>query len=276
MRNILKGIPGAEGPCVTRDGRVFMVGPSEGRVIEVLSDGTGVDIANTGGAPTGLQVDQENDLWIADSQLGILRMSLDGRIYLEVTQFNGEKIRGCNDCYFDSRGNLYFSAPVGSDASTPVGEVFCRLHSGEVLRLDDGYAFSNGLAVTIDDRTLIVAETFTRNLYAYDLVEPGVARNKRLWATLPEGGLGPDGMDFDHEGRLLVAYFGGGSIEVFLPDGSWSHRIEVPARDVTNVHFSGPGSSTLLITEMSNGGLWESEYSGCGQMQYGWREKHIT
>lgn len=270
MKNLITGIKGAEGPCVSRDGRVFMVGPDEGRVIEVFEAGRSRDIANTGGVPAGLQFDRNNDLWCADMKLGILRISLDGHVVPEVTEFENAPIRGCNDCYFDNAGHLYFTAPAGSNAANPVGEVYCRLAGGEVLRLDKGYAFSNGLAVTADDKTLIVAETETRRLYAYDIAEPGMVNNKRLWATLHESRGGPDGMDFDEAGNLLVAHYRGSAVEVFDCQGAWLGKIEVPAEEVTNVHFRGPGSNTLLITEMSDGGLWECEYSIAGQVQYGW------
>src|SRR5688500_9872189 len=98
---LIQGIDGAEGPCVSRDGRLFMVGPGEGRVLEVLPDGVARDLANTGGIPAGLQIDRNNDLWLADMKLGILRIGMDGAIYPEVTTFEDAPIRGCNDCYFD-------------------------------------------------------------------------------------------------------------------------------------------------------------------------------
>jgi len=267
---LIQGIDGAEGPCVTRDGRLFMVGPPAGRIIEVLPDGQARDLANTGGIPAGLQIDRNNDLWLADMKLGIFRIGMDGTIYPEVTTFENAPIRGCNDCYFDSLGNLYFSAPAGSSGDNPVGEVYCRLTDGTVHRLDDGYAFSNGLVVTADDKTLIVAETFTKRLYAYDIIEPGHVGNKRLWGTLPgERYGGPDGMDFDAEGRLLAAHFGSGAVEVFNADGTHARSIAMPREQVTNVHFLGPDSTIIVVTEMSSGGLWQHEYGTRGQLQYG-------
>jgi len=267
---LIQGIDGAEGPCVSRDGRLFMVGPSEGRIIEVLPDGDSFDLANTGGIPAGLQIDRNNDLWLADMKLGIFRIGMDGMIYPEVTSFEDEPIRGCNDCYFDSAGNLYWTAPAGSSGDKPIGEVYCRLTDGTVRRLDSGYAFSNGLAVTADDKTLIVAETFTKRLYAFDIVEPGVVTNKRIWAVLPgdkQGG--PDGIDFDASGRLLATHFGSSAIEIFEPDGTHARSIELPFEQVTNVHWTGPDSTTIIITEMSNGGLWQYEYGERGQLQFG-------
>lgn len=266
---IIDGISGAEGPVFDLNGRMFMVEPNRGRVLEITSDGVAREHAHTGAVPAGLQVDRNNDLWCADMKRGILRISSEGKVFDEVTAFEGKPIRGCNDCYFDSRGNLYFTAPAGSDETTPVGQVFCRLADGDVLELARDFRFSNGLAVNSDDSQLIVAETYTRLLWQFDLSEPGRASSRKVFGELPAGDtLGPDGMDFDIDGRLLVANFGGGSIDVFDANGTLLERVHTPFAKVTNVHFAGPQSTTLLITECTNHALWKTSWRTTGQLQY--------
>lgn len=269
---IVKDIPGAEGPCIDHDGRIFMVGPNQGRVLEVSRDGATRDLVKYDGIPAGLQLDRNNDLWIADMKRGVLRVNHDGKLFEEAVTFDGKPIRGCNDCSFDSKGNLYVTAPAGSGANKPVGELFCRLAGGKLVKLDDGFQFCNGLAVSGDDRTLIVAETETKKLWAYDIAEPGVARNKRHWGTLPgdyKGG--PDGIDFDAEGHLLATSWGGGAIEIFDPQGNHIGKIETPFKRVSNVHFLGPGSKEVIITEHDTHGLWKTTHWCAGQKQYGWK-----
>jgi len=269
---VARGLAGAEGPLTTRDGRMFVVVPSKSRIVEVMRDGSTRDlVVYEGGLPAGLQLDRNGDIWVADMKMGILRVTADGKLSEEVTLFQNERIRGCNDNYFDSQGNLYFTAPAGSHMQNAVGELFVRMANGTVIRLDDGFQFSNGLAVTADDKTLIVAETFTKRLYAYDISTPGVASDKRHWATLPgEHRGGPDGMDFDCEGNLLVANWGGGAVEVFNPAGQHVDRIELPFNKPSNVHFFKPGSNELLITEHDEHALWRTTWKHEGQMQYGW------
>lgn len=265
-------IAGAEGPCVSRDGRIFMVSPNEGRIIEVLGQERTRDLANTGGVPAGLQLDRNGSFWVADMKLGILRVTMDGMVRDGVREFEGKPIRGCNDLAFDSLGNLYFSAPAGSSLDNPCGEMFCRMANGDVRRLDGGFAFCNGTAVSADDRLLLVAETFTKRLWAYDLVEPGTVGAKRLWSTLTgKHRGGPDGMDFDASGCLVVANWGGGVLEVFRPDGTPSRHLRMPFAKPSNVHFEGPGSRNLLITEHDTHGLWRLDYGAPGQTQYGWQ-----
>ncbi len=58
-----------------------------------------------------------------------------------------------------------------------------------MIKVDSGYQFSNGIAVQhMDDgrpKTLIVAETPTKTLWAYDITGPGLVQNKRVWGKLP-------------------------------------------------------------------------------------------
>lgn len=266
---IIEGVSGAEGPVVDLAGRIFMVEPNRGRIVEVSREGTLREHAVTGGIPAGLQVDRQNNLWCADMKRGVLRVEPDGTIHHEVSSYQGQPIRGCNDCYFDSAGNLYFTAPAGSDENNPVGQLFCRLCDGTVRELDNELRFCNGLAVSADDSKLVVAETCTKQLLIYDLPEPGRATKRRKLADLPaENSFGPDGMDFDIDGRLLVANFGGSSIDVFDIGGKLLERVMTPFAKVTNVHFQGPMSRTLLVTECTTHGLWTTTWRTTGQLQY--------
>jgi len=266
---IAEGLPGAEGTVFDLQGRFFMVVPDRGLVVQVSEEGQVTTWADTGGIPAGLQCDRENCLWVADMKLGILRLSPQGAMTPIVTQFGGAPIRGCNDLYFDSQGNLYFTAPAGSSAENPVGEIFCRRDNGEVVRLDDGFQFCNGIAVTADDRQLIVAETRTKSLWAYDIKRTGVVANRRLWAKLPgEHDGGPDGIDFDEAGNLLATNIGAGAIEVFAPDGSWLQRIETPFARPSNLHFGGPDGCWVYVTEHTNNALWKFHWVRRGQPQY--------
>lgn len=270
---LVRDIPGAEGPCVDLQGRIFMVGPNQGRILQVLPDGSTRDVAKYDGIPAGLQLDRNGDIWCADMKRGITKVTLDGKLTYEVTEFEGQPIRGCNDCIFDTQGNLYFTAPAGSGEGKPFGELFCRLTSGEVKRLDIGYQFCNGLAVNADDSVLVIAETFSKKLWAFDIVSPGVVTNKRVFATLPDAGskVGGDGMDFDEQGNLLATHWGGGVIEIYDPNGRHIGVIKPPVGKTSNVHFMGPGSGDILITEHETNGLWKTTHFCAGQRQYGWK-----
>ncbi len=268
LEQIVIGIPGAEGPVLDRLGRLFMVCPRMGQILRIENRTASVH-AQTGGNPAGLAIDRENHLWVADMKLGILRVTPDGQMQPILTEFDNAPLRGCNDLCFDARGNLYFTAPAGSSAENPIGEVFFRSTDGEVGQIDRNYAFSNGIAVDAAGKALIVAETMTRKLWRYSLDAPGVTRDRTHFATMPgEHPLGADGLDFDARGFLLAANWGEQSIDAFDADGILRERLMLPFRP-SNLHFGGIDRRDLYITEHTTNGLWKTTWPAGGQAEWG-------
>ena len=70
-------------------------------------------------------------------------------------------------------------------------------------KVADGVAFPNGMAITGDNATLIVAESYANRLTAFDIAPDGGLSNRRVWAAL-EGGY-PDGICLDAEGAVWYA-----------------------------------------------------------------------
>jgi sugar lactone lactonase YvrE len=73
---------------------------------------------------------------------------------------------------------------------------------GTARQVSDGLAFPNGMAVTGDNQTLIVGESYAKRLTAYDIADDGSLTNRRVWAELGDGG--PDGICIDAEGAVWL------------------------------------------------------------------------
>jgi len=71
---------------------------------------------------------------------------------------------------------------------------------GAVRKVAEDIAFPNGMVVTADNSTLVVAESFARRLTAFDVAADGSLSNRRVWAELP--GAFPDGITLDAEGAV--------------------------------------------------------------------------
>ena len=71
---------------------------------------------------------------------------------------------------------------------------------GSARQVADGVAFPNGMAVTPDNSTLIVAESYGRKLTAFDIAADGGLSNRRVWADLGDGV--PDGICLDAENAV--------------------------------------------------------------------------
>jgi sugar lactone lactonase YvrE len=107
-----------------------------------------------------------------------------------------------NDIVVDGRGNAYignigFDFPGGEFAP---GILALVTPDGSARQVADDVAFPNGIVVTPDNSTLILAESYGNKLTAFDIAADGGLSNQRVWADLDSGV--PDGICLDAEGAV--------------------------------------------------------------------------
>jgi sugar lactone lactonase YvrE len=108
-----------------------------------------------------------------------------------------------NEIVVDGRGNAYidgggFDLLAGEEFAP--GVIVLVTPDGSARQVADGIAFGNGMAVTPDTSTLIVAESYANRLTAFDIADGGGLSNRRVWADL--GGGFPDGICLDTENAV--------------------------------------------------------------------------
>jgi sugar lactone lactonase YvrE len=147
--------------------------------------------------------------WLADGRLLIvlasdrllLRREHDGSLVTH-TDLSSLSEHPWNDIVVDGRGNAYignigFDFPAGEFAP---GILALVTPDGSARQVADGVAFPNGIVVTPDNSTLIVAESYANSLTAFDIAADGSLSNRRVWADLDNGV--PDGICLDAEGAI--------------------------------------------------------------------------
>src|SRR6059036_1825477 len=111
-----------------------------------------------------------------------------------------------NELVVDGRGNAYVNGGgfdlMAGEAFAP-GVVALATPDGSARQVADGIAFPNGMLVTPDDSTLIVAESYAKRLTAFDIASDGSLSNRRVWGDL-EGGV-PDGICIDADNAVWYA-----------------------------------------------------------------------
>jgi sugar lactone lactonase YvrE len=133
-----------------------------------------------------------------------LRLEPDGSLVAHVDLSELSEY-GWNEIVVDGRGNTYANNIcfdfMGGGEFAP-GIVALVTPDGSVRQVADGLAFPNGMAVTPDNSTLIVAESYAGRLSAFDIDDGGGLSNRRVWAELGQGG---DGICLDAEGAVWTA-----------------------------------------------------------------------
>ena len=107
-------------------------------------------------------------------------------------------------CVVDGRGNVYVNGG-GFDrpGQKTAGIIALITPDGSVRQVADGLNFPNGMAVTPDNSTLIIAESQSHKLTAFAIAADGSLSNRRVWADLGDGV--PDGICLDADKAVWYA-----------------------------------------------------------------------
>lgn len=204
---------GAEDVLVGPDGRLF-TGVDDGRVIAVTPDGRATwVVSDTEGRPLGLEWHPDGWLVVCDAHRGLLRLDPDsGRVEELVTEYDGVPLRCCNNAAVADDGTIYFSdssqrfgieywrADLLEHSAT--GRLFRRAPQGRVDLLASDLAFSNGVALTADRRSVVIAETAAYRLRRYHLSGPSAGQLE----DFADGLTGfPDNVSTGTDGLVWVA-----------------------------------------------------------------------
>ncbi|MEZ5594775.1 MAG: SMP-30/gluconolactonase/LRE family protein [Pseudomonadales bacterium] len=158
--------------------------------------------------PNGLGFRRDGSVVFSDA-LHLRMKRWDGAVAHDLADLDGIAVFCLSDALVDAHDRVYVS-DIGynfwNPAIQPVDTcVIARIDpDGAVTRVADGLQFPNGLVITPDGRTLIIAETNDCRLTAFDIARDGSLSNRRVFAQLPEG-TRPDGICLDAEGAVWVA-----------------------------------------------------------------------
>lgn len=123
----------------------------------------------------------------------LMRRERDGSL-VRHADLHGLSENGWNEIVVDGRGNAYINGGPGIVLLTP---------SGSVRQVATNFAFPNGMAITRDNSTLIIAESHGKRLTAFDIDADGTLLNRRVWADLHDGV--PDGICIDADNAVWYA-----------------------------------------------------------------------
>ncbi|HEY1840130.1 MAG TPA: SMP-30/gluconolactonase/LRE family protein [Mycobacterium sp.] len=204
MTVLMEGISFGESPRWHR-GRLWFSDWGAHQVIALDPEGGHEVVVSVPSFPMCIDFLPDGRLLVVDSaQRRLLRREPDGSI---VTHADLAPIsqKPWNDIVVDARGNAYinnigFDFPGGEPAP---GSVVLVTPAGAVRRVAGDLAFPNGMAITADGSTLIVAESHGNRLTAYDIGPDGDLANRRTWADAE--GDHPDGICVDAEGAVWYA-----------------------------------------------------------------------
>ena len=205
----------------------------------------------------GLAYGKDGYLYVCEYGKGkILRISSEGTIEVYADGYEGEKFNRPNDLTFDKNGNLFFTDPKSYDKNILDGRIFLVYTNTKGAKLlEDSLAFPNGINISPIDGKLYVCESAKQKIVRYTITKENKLVDKQDFVEMPGGD--PDGIEFDVNGNLFVAHFGGKAVYIFSPEGVLLQKIETPGSKPTNLEFGDEDYKTLYLTEVETNVLYK-------------------
>jgi len=245
LRGVLDGGRYFEGPRWHAD-RLWFVDCMERTLLSVAPSGErDLHARFEDDTPCGLGVLPDGRIVVLTMFRKRLMIYADGQLSL-YADLAGVATGTIDDMIVDGLGRAYvgdlgFDLPPPPDRG-PVGRILLVLPDGTARVVADGLRFPNGIAISADNRRLVVAEMDGHCLAEYDIAADGRLDFRRRFGTLRA----PDGICLDREGAVWAASFDEGAFIRCDRDGIELQRIEVAGRRAIACVTGGPERQTLF------------------------------
>lgn len=258
-----------EGINFDRNGHAWAVSLFTGDIIEV-TDGTCAVRAKTGGRANGARLHKDGRLFITDNVRGIVSYDpASGAIAVVADKIAGEPIVNANDLVFDASGGFYVTVPGTSSYLNRTGKVaYFAAGSSEAKVVAENLPYPNGVTLHPDGQFISIGLFADKTIITVPAVTNKESRRGPYAAIRTEGGIGPDGMAMDADGRHYWANFLSGSVGVTDLRGFVTGYMRLPdsaGRWTTNLAFHG---GYLYVTEAQKGEIWRVKVKPKGQALY--------
>lgn len=171
--------------------------------IQVLKSQGGIALfVNTGGRPLGIEFDTQGNLWVADAYLGLLKITADKTITTIVSEVEGVPVNYADDVDIAKNGKVYFSDASTKFHAKKYGTFAASLldinehgghgrviefdpNTGQTKQIMQGLNFANGVAVSHDQKWLMVNETGSYRILKVGITPETVNQQSVVIDNLP-------------------------------------------------------------------------------------------
>ncbi len=238
-----QGYKFTEGTAVNAKGEVFYqdIPNSKTFKIDVSGKPTPLNINAKKGSGTAFSADGKRYV-VANERKQILTYDLQGKETVFADNIPG------NDLVITNNGNLYVTAPDGTDKPS---KIYLIKPDGKKIQVDEGLKYANGITLTPDQTQMYVTESTTHWIWVYQIQPDGMLANKQHygWLHVPdtEENAWADGIKCDTAGRVYVATNAG--IQVLDQTGRVNAILPIPGGgQPSNLCFGGADFNTMYVS----------------------------
>jgi len=239
--------------CVAfdRSGNLW-AGGEAGQIYRISPEGKVELITSMGGFCAGVAFSpQEEDLFVCNTGFGVVRVKQSGEFSVFASEVGGQRIICPNYGVFDTKGNYYVTDSGQWKKNNGRLLRFTPDGKGEVLAGPMGY--TNGLALTADEKWLFMVESNTDSIFRFEIRADGSVGPAELY--LSECSRFPDGLTLDAEGNLYFCCYASDEIWRVTPARektlfAWD-RWAILLGSPTNMAFGGKNIDELYVANLA-------------------------
>ncbi|WP_027303430.1 SMP-30/gluconolactonase/LRE family protein [Candidatus Pelagibacter ubique] len=162
------------------------------------------------------------------------------------------KLNRINDGKTDPKGNLWFGTMDNLERKIEKGSLYKLDKDLNLIKVDKNYRITNGPAF-LDEYNFYHTDSPKKSIYKIKINKMNKIVSKKIFKKfLPKDG-SPDGMTLDKNKNLWVAHFHGACVSVFNKKAKLIHKIDLPAKNITNCAFGGKNNKEVFITSATKG-----------------------
>ena len=152
-----------------------------------------------------------------------------------------------NDGKTDPKGRLWFGSMDNLERKIRTGSLYCLDNNLNLTEVDKNYYITNGPAF-INSENFYHTDSRDKKIYKIKIDKKLKIIKKKVFIKFKNKEGSPDGMTLDKKNNLWTCHFGGACISVFNKSGKKIHKINLPAKNITNCTFGGSNNSELFVT----------------------------
>jgi sugar lactone lactonase YvrE len=230
------------------DGRLWLSDVFGRRVLAVTPSGASEVLTEIAARPSGLGFLPDGRALIVSQEDSRL-LVFDGATTAVYADLAGVAQGPPNDLLVDARGRAWVSCfgfdLYAGEAGQPGNVVLVEPGARGVREVANDLMFPNGMVLTDEGRTLVVAETGAARLSAFRVADDGALGDRSTFAEIEMRS--PDGICIDAAGAVWVASFFTGEFLRVERGGNVTDTINVPGKRAVACALGGADGHTLFL-----------------------------
>ena len=189
--------------------------------------------------------------YVAANQEGFAFVGIDGK-FSQLHSFLADDMR-MNDGKVDPVGR-FWAGSVALSFEAERGSLYVLEKDGSYRSVLDKCTLSNGMGWSPDAHYFYYIDSIPGVLKRFDFDSVhGLVSNPIDLVTFDTSKGIPDGMSVSSDGKIVIALWDGGRVEIYEPDGTKATEIELGVSRPTSCTFGGTDGNVLIVTSASQG-----------------------